>query len=65
MIIPRCLTGEFMIYEFEQSHNATESTKTICCMKDEGAIDHSNQIASLLIVTWTFHGLLIIIISIT
>ena len=28
-------------FEFELGHNAVEATKNICCVEDEGAIDHS------------------------
>ena len=32
---------EFMLYEFEPGYDATETTKNICCSKDESAIDYS------------------------
>ena len=35
------LIRELMIYEIELGHNVTKATKNICCMKDEGAVDHS------------------------
>ena len=31
-----------MLYEFELSHNAEETAKNICCVKDEGAVDHNS-----------------------
>ena len=34
---------EFMFYEFNLCHNATEVTKDICCAKVEGIVDPSNQ----------------------
>ena len=35
------LIRELTLYEFEQSYNAAETTKSICCAKDEGAVDLS------------------------
>ena len=32
---------ELKFYKFEMGHNTTETTKNLCCMKDEGAVDHS------------------------
>ena len=29
-----------MIYEFELGNKTTETTKSICCMKGKGVIDH-------------------------
>ena len=34
------LMKELMLYEFELSHDAVESTKNICCIKYEDAVDH-------------------------
>ena len=30
-----------MLYEFKLGHNTAEATKNICCVKSEGAVDHS------------------------
>ena len=30
-----------MLYNSEQGHNAVEADKNICCVKSEGAVDHS------------------------
>ena len=30
-----------MLHEFKLGRNATKATKSICCAKDEGVIDHS------------------------
>ena len=32
-----------MFYEFELSHDTTETTKNICCAKDESLIDHRTE----------------------
>ena len=37
----RNIIQQLMIYEFELKHNTTEANKTICCAKDEGAVDSS------------------------
>ena len=41
MNVQYSLIQELRLYKFELGHNTTESTKNICCAKDEGAIDHS------------------------
>ena len=38
------LNWEFMLYKFEQSHNAVEATKNVCCAKSESTVDHSKVI---------------------
>ena len=35
------LIQEFVFYEFELDHNTAEAIKNICCVKGEGAVDHS------------------------
>ena len=35
------LIWELMLHKFELGHKAAEATKNICCVKSEGAIDHS------------------------
>ena len=30
-----------MLYELNEGHDTTETTKNICCAKDEGAVDPS------------------------
>ena len=37
------LIQELMLYKFELSCNATEVTKDICCVKDDGTVDHSTE----------------------
>ena len=37
----RSLIQELMFSEFTLSHNAVEATKSICCAKGEGTVDHS------------------------
>ena len=34
---------ELMVYEFKLGHDSVETTKNICCAKDEGAVDHCYQ----------------------
>ena len=34
---------ELMLYEFKLDPNVAEATENICCAKDEGKFDHSNQ----------------------
>ena len=36
-----CNEIKFSNYWFELSHNVAESTKNICCVKGEGAVDHN------------------------
>ena len=36
-----------MLYEFELGNNRAETTKSICCVKGEGAVDHSTVIRRL------------------
>ena len=31
-----------MLYELEVDHNAVETTRNLCCAKDEGFVDHSS-----------------------
>ena len=31
---------KIMLYEYELGHNTAELTKNICCVKDEGTVDH-------------------------
>ena len=31
---------EPMLYKFKLGHNAVEATKNICCLKDDGSLDH-------------------------
>ena len=42
--VEHSLIWKFMFYKFVLSHNAAETTKNICCMKGEGAVDHSTII---------------------
>ena len=35
------LIQELGLYKFKLGHNAAESSKNICCVKDEGTIDYS------------------------
>jgi len=39
--VQRSLIRKIMIYELEQNHNVLEATKSFCCAKGEGAVDHS------------------------
>ena len=32
---------EFLLYKFKLGHNATETSKNICCTKGEGAVEHN------------------------
>ena len=32
-----------MFYEFKLGHDAVKATENICCVKGDGAVDHSNQ----------------------
>ena len=32
-----------MLSKFKLGYDAVKATKNICCVKDEGAVDHSNQ----------------------
>ena len=41
MKVSGSLNREFMFYRFEHDPNATEAIKNICCVKGEGAVDHS------------------------
>ena len=39
--IQHSLIWELRLYNFELVHNTVEATKNICCVVDEGAVDHS------------------------
>ena len=41
MNVQHSLIHEFMLYEFELSHNTMEATQNIYCMKGKGTVDHS------------------------
>ena len=41
MNMKHSLIQEFIFYEFELDHNATEAIKNTCHAKDECAVDHS------------------------
>ena len=41
MNIWNSLIRELMLYEFKLKHSASEPSKNICCVKGEGAVDHS------------------------
>ena len=41
MKVQHSLSQECMLYKCELGHIAMEVTKNICCVKGEGAVDHS------------------------
>ena len=44
-----------MLYKFKLGHKVTETTKNIYCAKDEGAVDHSNQMVEDILLRWQEH----------
>ena len=43
MNVQNNLIQELTLYKFEEGHNTAETAKNICCVKVEGALDHSKQ----------------------
>ena len=41
--VQHSLIKELMLYKFKLGDDAAKTTKNICCVKGEGAVDHSNQ----------------------
>ena len=33
-----------MLYQFKLGHDTTETTKNMCCMKDEGTVDYITMV---------------------
>ena len=42
MNLKHSLIQELVLYMFKLGYNAMEETKNICCVKCEGAVDHSS-----------------------
>ena len=51
------LIWELLLYDFKLDHNTIEATKNICCVKDESAVNYSNQMVAQSHVTCHFHYL--------
>ena len=41
MNMQHSLIWKLMLYEFKLGYNTMEATKDICCVKDEGVVDHN------------------------